>query len=239
MTRAPNFVANAGIPLHPTYSVCVTTKNDFPTVKASLDAIIANTNRADTEIVVVDAESTDGQLPVLRQYESSGLIKLIVKKCNRGEGRQIAFAESAGDYVIAGIDTDDVVGPGLQQLITLYRTEYEGMVMQAIGVTIAPRKVVETIGGWKSLARAEDFDFWRRAEDRGLLRRVSFSPYVVRVRRRHSVMHTIRQLWMYADQGRTPIISWKWEPAWALIRFAHYLRKLGRGGPGHDNPRNP
>jgi glycosyltransferase involved in cell wall biosynthesis len=232
-------VANAGGPGHPKYSVCVTTKNDFPTVKASMDALIANTSRADTEIVVVDAESTDGQIPVLQEYASSGLIKLIVRKCNRGEGRQIAFTESTGDYVIAGIDTDDVVGPGLRRLLTLYHAEYEGLVLQAIGVTIAPRKVVESLGGWKPLARTEDFDFWKRAEDRGLLRRASFSPYAVRVRRRHSVTHTVRQLWMYAEQGRTPILSWKWEPAWAVIRFVHYLRRLLRGGSRRSNPGNP
>jgi glycosyltransferase involved in cell wall biosynthesis len=204
-----------------------------------MDALIANTSRSDTEIVVVDAESTDGQVAVLQGYASSGLIKLIVRKCNRGEGRQIAFTESSGDYVIAGIDTDDVVGPELQRLLTLYHTEYEGSVLKAVGVTIAPRYVVESLGGWKPLARAEDFDFWRRAEDRGLLRRVSFNPYVVRVRRRHSVTHTIRQLWMYAEQGRTPILSWKWEPAWAMIRFVHYLSKLGRGGSRSSNPGNP
>jgi glycosyltransferase involved in cell wall biosynthesis len=217
----------------------MTTKNDFPTVKASMDALLANTSRADTEIVVVDAESTDGQLTILQEYASSGLIKLIVRGCNRGEGRQIAFAESTGDYTIAGIDTDDVVGPDLKRLLTLYHTEYEGLVLKAIGVTIAPRKVVESLGGWKSLARAEDFDFWERAEERGLLRKVSFNPYVVRVRRRHSVTHTVRQLWMYAEQGRTPILSWKWEPAWAVIRFFHRLTKLGRGSPGRRKPGNP
>ena len=232
-------MANAVSPGHPKYSVCVTTKNDFPTVKASMDAIIANTSRADTEIVVVDSESTDGQLPVLQEYASSGLIKLIVKKCNRGEGRQIAFAESTGDYIIAGIDTDDVVGPGLQGLLALYHSEYGGSVLQAVGVTIAPRSVVQSLGGWKPLARAEDFDFWKRAEDKGLLRQVSFSPYKVRVRRSHSVTHSVRQLWMYAEQGRTPVLSWKWEPAWGAIRLAHYIRRLGKAQPRQDNPRNP
>jgi len=231
-------VANAGEPSRPKYSVCVTTKNDFPTVKVSMDALIANTSRKDTEIVVVDAESTDGQLPILQEYESSGLIKLVVKKCNRGEGRQIAFVESTGDYVIAGIDTDDVVGPGLQRLLALYHAKYEGLVLQAIGVTVAPRKVVESLGGWRPLANAEDFDFWRRAEDRGLLRQVSFSPYATRVRRRHSVTHTVRQLWMYAEQGRTPILSWKWEPVWAVIRLTHFLRRLGRGGSARSAPGN-
>jgi len=204
-----------------------------------MDALIANTSRADTEIVVVDAESSDGQLPILQGYASSGLIRLVVKKCNRGEGRQIAFAESTGDYVIAGIDTDDVVGPGLRSLLTLYHTEYEGSVLQAIGVTIAPRRVVESLGGWRPLANAEDFDFWKRAEDRGLLRRVSFSPYATRIRRQHSVTHTVRQLWMYAEQGRTPILSWKWEPIWAVIRFLHYLTRLGREGPARGAPGNP
>ena len=204
-----------------------------------MDALIANTSRADTEIVVVDAESTDGQLPILQDYASSGRIKLIVKKCNRGEGRQIAFTESTGDYVISGIDTDDVVGPGLQNLLALYHAEHEGFVLQAVGVTIAPRKVVESLGGWMPLANAEDFDFWKRAEDRGLLRRVPFNPFAARVRRHHGVTHTVRQLWMYAEQGRTPVLSWKWEPAWAVIRFAHYLRRLGRGGAARSAPGNP
>jgi len=239
LPEASVFVAKAGGPGHPKYSVCVTTKNDLPTVKASMDALIANTSRTDTEIVVVDAESTDGQLQILQGYASSGLIKLVVKKCNRGEGRQIAFAESTGDYVIAGIDTDDVVGPGLEQLLELYGKEYEGLVLQAIGVTIAPRSVVEILGGWKPLARAEDFDFWKRADDRRLLRRVSFSPFVVRVRRHHSVTHTVRQLWMYAEQGRTPVLSRKWEPVWAVIRFVQRLSRLGRGGPGRMDPGNP
>lgn len=237
LPEASNFVASVGSPGHPKYSVCMTTKNDLPTVKASLDALIANTSRADTEIVVVDAESTDGQIPVLQKYASSGFIRLTVKKCNRGEGRQIAFTESSGDYIIAGIDTDDVVGPRLQDLFALYHTEYEGLVLQAVGVTIAPRTVVESLGGWKPLARAEDFDFWRRAEGRGLLRKVSFNPYVVRIRRRHRVTHTVRQLWMYAEQGRTPVLSRKWEPAWAVIRFVHYVTKLGRGGS--RSPGNP
>ena len=204
-----------------------------------MDALLANTSRADTEIVVVDAESTDGQITILQEYASSGLIKLIVKRCNRGEGRQIAFAESKGDYTVAGIDTDDVVGPELNRLLALYHKEYEGLVLKATGVTIAPRNVVESLGGWKPLARAEDFDFWKRAEERGLLRKVSFNPYVVRVRRRHSVTHTVRQLWMYAEQGRTPILSWKWEPVWAVIRFVHRLTKFGRGNPGRSKPGNP
>ena len=206
----------------------MTTRNDFPTVKASMDALLANTNRSDTEIVVVDAESTDGQLPVLRGYAESGVIKLIVKKCNRGEGRQIAFKESSGDYVIAGVDTDDTIGPGLQDLLALYHKEYEGSVLKAVGVTIAPRDVIESLGGWKPLFGGEDFDFWKRAEERGLLRQVSVSPYVTRVRRRQGVVHTVRHLWRYAEQGRTPILSRKWKPVWAVIRFVHYVVRPGR-----------
>jgi glycosyltransferase involved in cell wall biosynthesis len=196
-------------------------------VRASIEGLLANTDRSDTEIVVVDAESTDGQLPILQEYASSGAIKLVVKKCNRGEGRQIAFVESKGDYVIAGIDTDDIVGPGLRELVAIYHEKYEGMVLQATGVTIAPRGVVESLGGWKPLYAGEDFDFWKRAEERGVLGKVSFSPYTSRVRRRHGPIHTVRHLWRYAEQGRTPILSRKWEPVWAVIRFVHYLKELG------------
>jgi len=210
-------------------------------VRAALDALLANTSRSDTEIVIVDAESTDGQLPILKEYADNGLVKLIVKQCNRGEGRQIAFLESSGDYVISGVDTDDVIGPELGKLLELYHREYEGSVLKAAGVTIAPRKAVDSLGGWRPLWGGEDFDFWKRAEAAGLLRESSINPYSSRVRRRHSVTHTLRLLWRYADQGRAPKLSWKWEPAWALIRAAHFVAALGRQkrSTTRESPRNP
>jgi glycosyltransferase involved in cell wall biosynthesis len=219
----------------------MTTKNDLPTVRASLDALLANTSRDDTEIVIVDAESTDGQLPVLREYAGRGLVKLIVKKCNRGEGRQIAFLESSGEYIISGVDTDDVIGPEFRRLLESYHSESEGLVLKAVNITIAPRKVVASLGGWSPDWGAEDFAFWKGAEDAGILRQSPINPYTLRVRRRHSITHTLRLLWRYADQGRTPIVSWKWEPAWAMIRATHFVATLGRRRrkPAAESPRNP
>jgi glycosyltransferase involved in cell wall biosynthesis len=206
----------------------MTTKNDEPTVRAALDSLLANTSRDDAEIVVVDSQSTDGQLPILQGYAKAGLIKLIVKKCNRGEGRQIALNESKGDYIISGVDTDDEIGPALKGLLARYHKEFEGYVLHGIGITIAPRKVVDSLGGWNPLFCGEDFDFWQRAEAAGVLRSVAIDPYVFRVRRHHGVIHTTRVLWRYAVQQRHPVVSWKWKPVWALVRFLRSLATLGR-----------
>lgn len=201
-----------------------------------MDSVIRNTNRAETEVVVVDSVSDDGQIGILKEYERNGLIRLIVRKCNRGEGRQIAYLESRGTYIISGVDTDDQVGPGLRELLSEYHSKYEGSVLKAVGVTIAPRAAVEAIGGWRPLYASEDYDFWNRAREAGLLRETGSDPFAVRVRRHHSVSYTIRLLWRYARQGRTPVLSWKWEPAWALIRVVSFLAGKVKG---REEPKTP
>jgi len=39
-----------------------------------------------------------------QDYAQKGDIKLIVEKCSRGKGRQIAFKNSTGKYIIANLD---------------------------------------------------------------------------------------------------------------------------------------
>jgi glycosyltransferase involved in cell wall biosynthesis len=60
------------------------------------------------EVVVVDSLSTDGTLEYLKELESSGHIRLIVRKCTRGEGRQIAAESALGDILVQQVDADQL-----------------------------------------------------------------------------------------------------------------------------------
>jgi len=150
------------------YSICITCYNNIDTVKESLESIL---NQIDNkfEIIIVDSESKDGTLETLQKYAEKGLIKLIVKKCSRGKGRQIAFENSRGKYIIANMDLDDVFKPELPRILDIYHKYFEGQLLYVskppnwAGITIAPRELIEKLGGWRDLQFAEDWDLWSRA----------------------------------------------------------------------------
>ena len=153
-----------------TYSICVTNRNNVKTLSDSLDSILSQIDKS-FELIVVDAHSDDGSEKVLKEYQESEKIKLISKKCSRGQGRQIALENSSGAYVISHIDTDDVYRRRLLDLIALYHIKCEGKVMVAISspgdwtqnVTIGPREFLMRIGGWRNLQWGDDWDLWSRA----------------------------------------------------------------------------
>ena len=154
------------------YSICITQYNNASTVRQSLDSIL---NQIDErfEVVVVDSLSTDGSREILNGYARDGKMKLIEKKCSRGLGRQIAFENSSGTYVIANLDMDDVFGPKLNDVIEIYHSKCEGKLVRvaktadtnqwAQNVTIAPRTLLSEIGGWPDLQLYEDWYLWARA----------------------------------------------------------------------------
>ena len=160
-----------------THSICITCRNNINTVEASLESILSQTNDK-FEVIVVDAKSNDGTLQVLQKYAKKGYIKLIVKRCSRGKGRQIAFENSKGDYIIANIDLDDVFVPKLQALIRSYHAQCEDKILAAIqgnlnkgkwlpNITIGDRNLIKKLGGWRNLQYAEDWDLWSRAAKKG------------------------------------------------------------------------
>jgi glycosyltransferase involved in cell wall biosynthesis len=156
--------------LAPRYSICITTLNEARTLRASVSSIIKQIDGS-YEIVVVDSMSSDGSRQILQQYASEGRIKLLFKKCSRGVGRQIAFENSTGEYVIANLDADEIFRPELPRLVEFYHRECEGNVVLAIrssnewsqNVTLGPRQVISKLGGWRNLQWGEDWDLWKRA----------------------------------------------------------------------------
>ncbi|MBO3810045.1 MAG: glycosyltransferase family 2 protein [Candidatus Brockarchaeota archaeon] len=163
------------IVLNAKYSICITCRNETKTIRASLDSILSQIDDR-FEVIVVDSRSTDGTLEILREYAKKGVIKLIVQKCSRGKGRQIAFENSSGEYIISNLDMDDIFAPKLNELIKFYHKKCEGKLLLVISdlfdkgaqnVTIAPRLLISQIGGWRNLQYSEDWDLWSRAAKTG------------------------------------------------------------------------
>lgn len=165
------------------YSVCMLCSNDGDTVGASVNSVLELSKYRKLDVVVVDNMSKDGSQDILRRQADSGLIRLIERKCSRGEGRQLAFKASRGDFVLGHMDCDDVFdAEGLDSLLTTYHSKYEGTLLmikkkgsdEASNITIAPRPLLEELGGWRDLNWGEDWDLWARA---GGIGKYTYLPY--------------------------------------------------------------
>jgi glycosyltransferase involved in cell wall biosynthesis len=159
--------------------------NDVETVRQSLESVLELSNFRRIEVIVTDNDSSDGSQRVLEDFRSKGAITAIERKCNRGIGRELAFHASRGEYVLSHMDCDDVFNAGgLNTLIDRYHADFEGKALmtkrkdsaEASNITIAPRAVLEQIGGWRSLNWGEDWDLWARLASLGLY---AFLPYPV------------------------------------------------------------
>ena len=148
------------------YSVCITNYNSIDTIRESMLSIFNLLNDS-FEIVVCDNCSNDGSKEVLQEYAQKGKIKLVVERSSRGKGRQIAFENSTGKYIISGLDTDDKLKQDFLIFLNVYHRYYEGEMLSAGTIHVIPRKLVKEIGGWRDLKYGEDVDFHKRAKSSG------------------------------------------------------------------------
>jgi glycosyltransferase involved in cell wall biosynthesis len=165
------------------HSICITNFNSINTIQESMESIFNQVNSS-FEIVVCDNYSNDGSREILQQYARKGKIKLVEARSSRGKGRQIAFENSTGKYIISGVDTDDRLKPDFQKFLSLYHREHEGYMLSAGTIHIIPRQLVEEIGGWRDLTYWEDYDFHERAKFLGKLH--EFEYPLVLVERGHN-----------------------------------------------------
>ncbi len=148
------------------YSICITNYNMKNTINPFMESVL-NQIDSDFEVVVCDNFSDDGSREILEEYAKKGHIKLIVEHSSRGKGRQIAFENSNGEYIISGLDTDDVVKPTLKDVLKLYHAEHEGYALSFGTIHFIHRQLVEAVNGWRDLQWAEDVDFCKRIESIG------------------------------------------------------------------------
>jgi glycosyltransferase involved in cell wall biosynthesis len=158
------------------YSVCITCFNEAGTVRESLKSLLGQLNEI-YEVIVVDNFSSDGTYEILREFERTNVIKVIQRRCSRGLGRQIAFENASGEYIIANLDLDDTFMPVLDKVVAMYQERADGNLMAIFNsspssdpttgwvqnITIGPRELIKTIGGWRDLNVFEDWDIWSRA----------------------------------------------------------------------------
>jgi len=163
------------------YSICITNYNSKDTIRNSLESLL-NQLDSNFEVVVCDNYSTDGSREILQEYAKKGKLKLIVEKSSRGKGRQIAFENSSGDYIISGIDMDDILKPTLKEVMKMYHDQHEGYELLLGTIHIIPRKIVEEVGGWKDLQWGEDVDFCKRVESISKLHYIA-NPWLLILKR--------------------------------------------------------
>ncbi len=71
-------------------SVCITTFNEERSIKSLLKSLENQTKKAD-EIVIVDSESTDSTVGIIKKYRK---VRLIIKKCSRSRGRNVSIGKA-------------------------------------------------------------------------------------------------------------------------------------------------
>ena len=243
--------------MQPTYSICITNFNMVDSVRQSLESIL---NQVDErfEIIIVDSCSNDGSLDVLGDYQGKR-IRLIVQRCSIGLGRQTAIENSRGMYIISHMDMDDVFQPNLNKLLRIYHANFEGYMLvvqrapsRYAGIMIAPRKLIDMIGGYKDLNYLEDRDLFSRAAQLGYFRFLKSFPIIdhsIKERKRyHRVISLLRKEYLafresfrlghgsrlcyYESVGkphfflvRLPIVFWAFMTHWFHPQFHNKFLK--------------
>lgn len=88
-------------------SVCLTVLNEEGSIGPLLDSLLAQTKKPD-QIIIVDGGSSDRTVAIIRHYQQrDGRIKLLVEKCSRARGRNLACEIAKGE-IIAMTDADCV-----------------------------------------------------------------------------------------------------------------------------------
>lgn len=95
------------MPDPPLVSVVVTTRDAAATLPACLDAVRSQTHPR-VEVLVVDARSTDDSVGVALARGA----RVVVKDCQRSEGRNLGARMAAGKYVFF-LDADMLLSPGV------------------------------------------------------------------------------------------------------------------------------
>lgn len=133
------------------YSICITNYNTEDTIQASISSILSQIDD-NYQIVIVDNKSTDASPAIAQDSLKKAACKFafISERCSRGRGRQLAFENSVGEYILDQMDMDDVLIPrAIPAAVYLYHKYYEGI-------------LIYDVGGWEDLQHMEDRLLWWR-----------------------------------------------------------------------------
>jgi len=249
VSAAPDVVTGspAARELHPTASIIVTVRNEARHIADLLDSLVVQ--EPPFEIVVVDAESTDETTAIVRHYqESYPNIRLIVRACTRGGGRNLGVAEAKGE-IVCFIDGDCIANPfwlaklrrtladadiaagrtiqiGYWAFEALARVEldHKGFDVTYPSCNLAYWKpLFEKVGGFDDVfITAEDIDLNYRAVDVGA-RLVSNDEAIVYHRARDTITKFLKQAF-WNGYGRKQL-TLKHGNLWGRYSFRRMLRQ--------------
>jgi len=151
-------------------SICTTNYNCAHALERHLSSAYKALDGLDFEYIVVDNESRDGSPGILEDWSSTHRNMIVrTRRCTMGRGRQVAFEESSGNYIIV-LDTDVVYSDLLRRFVDTYVARFSDLSMQALYCGIFPRAQWAAAGGRRSLNTNEDVDMWLRVARLGTMR---------------------------------------------------------------------
>lgn len=156
-------------PVQPRISIYATVFNNGNVVQKSLNSILGQFPDFDSnfELVIVDNLSIDGTYEILHRFAKEHRnIKLIRRKCSRGEGKRIAYNSTSGRYVFY-LDLDNIYLKTLSRMVRALARNYKtNTAFDNIG--FMDRRTMDKIGNWYDLNYAEDYELYARAISKGV-----------------------------------------------------------------------
>lgn len=147
---------------NPLLSICTTNYNCANVLPRHLASVYRTLEGIGFEYIVVDNRSKDGSLPILSDWAmQQPNMSVSSRRCTMGEGRQIAFSHSRGQFIMV-LDTDVIYSSRLRVFLERYLQRHSDVSVQALYCGIFPRDHWTRVGGRRSLNTNEDVDMWIR-----------------------------------------------------------------------------
>lgn len=151
------------------YTVAVCNYNMANTLEQSLRSILDQTDER-FEVVCVDGGSTDDSRSILKSLTNEyDRLRIDLREPDAGRhlgaDRNRSFELADGEYVLESFDCDNEYYEIIEGLVDIYHQLEQGhdgpLLLSAMGVSIAPRSLVQEIP-YRNLGGAEDRDWFRR-----------------------------------------------------------------------------
>lgn len=115
----------------PKISIIMPSFNVAPYIRECMDSVLAQT-LTDIEVIVVDADSTDGTREILEEYaqKDSRVVILEDDKKSTGYANNKAIDYASGEY-IGIVETDDYIAPQMYEKLYLAAGKYQAEVVKA------------------------------------------------------------------------------------------------------------
>ena len=140
------------------------------TVKKSIESIMAQVNR-EYEVIIIDDGSSDNSVEIIQELADSHnnltFVPLSRDSSRRlGETRNISISKASGEWCIFHIDTDDLIGPHIQDFVKIVEGISNriphNVLFAGQQIHMAKKTFLVEKGPFKNIYRGEDRDLYLR-----------------------------------------------------------------------------